>query len=235
MGGTSLSLQLGYRISVEIDLFTDTKYGSIDFAAIEADLKDRFSYAESLHIEPIGVGKGFYIGGSPQDIIKVDFYYTDSFIRDALEVGGIRFASLEDIAAMKLDVISTGGRKKDFWDIHELMTLFSLDEMIGFNNGCNPYTFEREKLILQLIEFEKANEDFDPNCLQKKTWDQIRTDILYAVLSLERTVFMFYAMRKLFLFSNTTFLLFMPENGASIRPRYGRFRCCRNKIRCWCY
>jgi len=31
VGGTALSLQLGHRISVDIDLFTDADYGSIDF------------------------------------------------------------------------------------------------------------------------------------------------------------------------------------------------------------
>lgn len=30
VGGTSLSLQLGHRMSVDIDLFTDAEYGSID-------------------------------------------------------------------------------------------------------------------------------------------------------------------------------------------------------------
>ena len=31
VGGTSLSLQLGHRISIDIDLFTDSPYGSVDF------------------------------------------------------------------------------------------------------------------------------------------------------------------------------------------------------------
>ncbi len=30
VGGTSLSLLLGYRISIDIDFFTDAEYGSID-------------------------------------------------------------------------------------------------------------------------------------------------------------------------------------------------------------
>ncbi len=32
VGGTALSLYRGHRISVDIDLFTDALYGSIDFA-----------------------------------------------------------------------------------------------------------------------------------------------------------------------------------------------------------
>jgi hypothetical protein len=35
VGGTALSLQLGHRMSVDIDLFTDCDYNSIDFNAID--------------------------------------------------------------------------------------------------------------------------------------------------------------------------------------------------------
>lgn len=35
VGGTSLSLQLGHRISDDIDLFTDYEYDSIDFRVIQ--------------------------------------------------------------------------------------------------------------------------------------------------------------------------------------------------------
>lgn len=35
VGGTSLSLQLGHRESVDIDLFTDAEYGSLDFNKLE--------------------------------------------------------------------------------------------------------------------------------------------------------------------------------------------------------
>ena len=31
VGGTALSLQLGHRKSVDIDLFTEAEYGSVDF------------------------------------------------------------------------------------------------------------------------------------------------------------------------------------------------------------
>lgn len=34
VGGTALSLQIGHRVSVDIDLFADAPYGSIDFEKI---------------------------------------------------------------------------------------------------------------------------------------------------------------------------------------------------------
>ncbi|MGB3452693.1 MAG: nucleotidyl transferase AbiEii/AbiGii toxin family protein [Moheibacter sp.] len=39
VGGTALSLQLGHRTSVDIDLFSDLEYGSIDFKVIDTFLK----------------------------------------------------------------------------------------------------------------------------------------------------------------------------------------------------
>lgn len=39
VGGTALSLYFGHRMSVDIDLFTDAPYGTIDFDKIESWLK----------------------------------------------------------------------------------------------------------------------------------------------------------------------------------------------------
>lgn len=55
--------------------------------------------------------------------------YTDPFIREPEIIDGIRLASIDDIVAMKIDTISRGGRKKDFWDIHKLMENRDLDEI----------------------------------------------------------------------------------------------------------
>jgi hypothetical protein len=55
-----------------------------------------------------------------------------SILRSYASIDRIRFARVEDIAAMKLDVISNGGRKKDFWDIHEYLETFELNTMIGW-------------------------------------------------------------------------------------------------------
>lgn len=42
VGGTALSLQIGHRISVDIDLFTDAPYGSIDFKEIDDFIENTF-------------------------------------------------------------------------------------------------------------------------------------------------------------------------------------------------
>jgi len=59
----------------------------------------------------------------------------------------VRLAGIEEIAAMKLDVIGRGGRKKDFWDFHALLKKFSLNEMIDFYLKRYPYNFNRKEII----------------------------------------------------------------------------------------
>ena len=43
VGGTSLSLQIGHRESIDIDLFSDVDYGKIDFEAIVEWFASTFS------------------------------------------------------------------------------------------------------------------------------------------------------------------------------------------------
>jgi hypothetical protein len=42
VGGTALSLQIGHRESIDIDLFSDIEYGTLNFNEIEDFLKSNF-------------------------------------------------------------------------------------------------------------------------------------------------------------------------------------------------
>lgn len=177
VGGTALSLQIGHRLSVDIDLFTDEPYGSIDFNQLESVLKTNFGYVDSLEIPIIGMGKSFFIGESQNSLIKLDVYYTDNFINKPLLIDSIRMVSMEDIIAMKMDVIIQNGRKKDFWDIHALLPYFTVEEMISFYEKHNPYTHNSNLLRQKLIDFEIAENDFNPICLKNKHWELIKLNI----------------------------------------------------------
>jgi predicted nucleotidyltransferase component of viral defense system len=177
VGGTALSLYLGHRKSVDIDLFTDQAYGSIDFQAIHNFLKRKFAYVESLDMNLIGMGKSYYIGTSAQRCIKLDLYYTDSYIDDPVFCDGIRLASIDEIVAMKLDVVQRGGRKKDFWDIHELTNTYSFKHMLELHQKRYPNTHDKKTLKKNFIQFELADDDFDPICLRHKYWEIIKLDL----------------------------------------------------------
>ena len=178
VGGTALSLYRGHRISVDIDLFTDAHYGSIDFEAIDSFLRVTYPYVDTSNYSVVGMGKPYYIGEDKNNCIKLDLFYTDDFIQDIQWIEGIRLATLEEIIAMKMDVISRGGRKKDFWDIHELMHDYSIKEMLFLHEKRYPYAHDQEVIKANLSRFTSADEDFDPICLRNKHWQVIKLDII---------------------------------------------------------
>jgi predicted nucleotidyltransferase component of viral defense system len=178
VGGTSLSLQRGHRFSVDIDLFTDEKYGSLDFKAPDKYLRNNFPYVDTSNVDEAGMGRSYFIGESAEVSVKLDLFYTDEYITPILEVDKIRMASVEDIIAMKLEVIGNGGRKKDFWDIHELKEDYSFEKMLALYKKKYPYGHDPKLIRQQFSNFEIADEEPDPECLKKKTWEVIKLDMM---------------------------------------------------------
>lgn len=185
VGGTSLSLQLGHRESVDIDLFTDAPYDTVDFEVIDNYLKSNFTYSDTFPTDIVGMGKSYYIGASANQCIKLDLYYTDSFIRPIFEIDGLRLASIEEIIAMKIDIIARSGRKKDFWDIHELLETYSIEQMLGFHKERYPYSHDRQEIIANFTKFEQADDDFNPICLRGKYWETIKLDLIEYLVRLK--------------------------------------------------
>lgn len=182
VGGTSLSLQLGHRKSDDIDLFTDAEYDSVDFDAVDKFLRDAFPYVSPLQPGPVGMGTSYLIGDSEDDTVKLDlFYTTDPFIEEALTFGPYRLASTNEITAMKIDVVQRKGRKKDFWDLHELFGHYSLDRMLELHEIRYPYTHDAALIKNNLTHFEDADDDFDPNCLRGKHWELIKLTLVRIV------------------------------------------------------
>jgi hypothetical protein len=123
VGGTALSLQIGHRISLDIDLFMRNAF---DTGEMLDHLEKNYKFA--LQFQHHNTLKGF-IKGIFVDIIRHDY----PRVSDPMSEEGILMASLPDIAAMKLNAISGNGtRAKDFVDIYFLLKKFSLAELIAF-------------------------------------------------------------------------------------------------------
>lgn len=176
VGGTSLSLQIGHRESIDIDLFTDAEYGSIDFTILEAILNETFTYVDTLSVDLVGMGKSYFIGNNENELVKLDLFYTNPFVFPCILEQNVRFSSIEEVAAMKFEVIANGGRKKDFWDIHELLETYTLDEMIDFYLKRNPYGASKDEILVKVVDFSTAENDFTPNCYKEKVWELIKLD-----------------------------------------------------------
>lgn len=176
VGGTSLSLQLGHRESIDIDLFTDVEYGSLDFKQLEEALLKTFPFVELPTVEIVGMGKSYFLGNNENDLVKLDLFYTDPFVFPCNIEQNIRFSSIEEVIAMKFEVIGQGGRKKDFWDIHELLGTFSIEEMLNYYIKRNPYGYSKDTLLAQVVDFSVAEHEFTPNCYKDKDWEIIKLD-----------------------------------------------------------
>lgn len=178
VGGTSLSLQMGHRMSDDIDLFTDRPYDSLDFTAIDKFLRKTFGYVSDLKPGPVGMGVSHLVGHSKEESVKLDLYYTETFIQPVLQIGPYRLATVEEIIAMKIDIVQRKARKKDFWDLDELIERYSIEQMITLHEQRYPHSHDREVIRENFIDFERADEDFTPICLKGKHWELIKLDFV---------------------------------------------------------
>lgn len=179
VGGTSLSLRLGHRISVDIDLFTNALYGSLDFSVYERFFQENYSYYYCTDkTDLVGFGRSYYVGESEDESIKVDLYYHDEIINPCDIIDNIRIASLDDVVAMKVDVISRGGRKKDFWDLHELLNTYSIPQMLELHQLRHEYTHDRKQIIANFTNFTSADKEIGPICLKGKEWEFVKLDFV---------------------------------------------------------
>ena len=169
VGGTGLSLQLGHRKSVDIDLFTDIPFNINDYKKIIRKI-----FPES-DIRTLSFGISFYIPNpDEQQELKVDIMETETFIKPVQIIDNIRFAHLEDIAAMKLEAITSRNTKKDFYDIAELLKIYTLDKLLSFYSEKYPYNDIKEVLENLIFFSEDCENDFEPDILNGSDWISVK-------------------------------------------------------------
>ena len=182
VGGTNLSLRFGHRVSDDIDLFTDVEYGSLDFTKFEKELSKMFPYFDNPDKSGIvGFGRMYYIGINEDNAVKLYLMYTDQFLSGPEIINGIRFESINQIAAMKMEAINHGGRKKDWWDIDRLLDIYPLEDLLLLHKKWQPWIHEEEKILDALVDFSKADLEPNPKCLLGKDWDDIKLRMIRQV------------------------------------------------------
>ena len=148
----------------------------MDLQKIDILLRETFNYVDQGTTDSFQIGLMRFIGNSPEQSIKLDLFFTDKFIRAPIVQEGIKLASVEDIAAMKLELITRGGRKKDFWDLMEIIDHYNFPMLIDIFREKYPY-LEIDDLLAGLTDFTLADEQEDPVCLRGRIWELIKLDI----------------------------------------------------------
>ena len=90
------------------------------------------------------------------------------------ETDGIRMLADKDIIGMKLNAILGRGRKKDFWDLYELLKHYPLMDMIAFHEMKYPNQNLLISILQAIIYFEDAEESEDPVRLKGQMWNSIK-------------------------------------------------------------
>lgn len=171
VGGTNLSLQLGYRLSIDIDLFSNQPY---NLQIVKEAISKHFN--DAIRLDETKQTVWYQIRGVKTDIVLHEYPY----LQPVLEIEGIRLLSIPDIIPMKLGAVAGRGAKKDFWDIAELLDRYTVREMIHFYK--QKYTSDDIGFVVRsLIYFDDAELQMDPISLNNTKWIDVKKKIETAV------------------------------------------------------
>ncbi len=170
VGGTALALQIGHRLSIDLDLFTSEEFDSSQ--VIQA-------------LQPLGnldilVDKPPFLQVRLDDL-KIDFLkFPYPLVQEFIKVEGVRLVSIENIAVMKLLAIARRGVKKDFFDLYFLLEKYSMAEIVQLFESKMP-NMDMFHIFKSMTYFEDADLDADPKMLLKVTWATVKKVITQKV------------------------------------------------------
>jgi len=174
VGGTALALLLGHRISVDIDLFGIEAPNTQE---LQESLKDN-GLDPLLNYSGASVSQ-FAINNVNVDVVR----YPYQWLAPSINEEGVRLASLQDIAAMKLEAITNRGTKRDFVDVYFLLKHFSLNEQMKLYTQKYP-DGSSFNVMRSLTFFADAEEMPMPKMLIPVDWEEIKSAVKNAVTAL---------------------------------------------------
>ena len=166
VGGTSLALQIGHRKSIDIDLFGN----------LSAEYENLIDELKTIgEVVPLKNSKNIH--SLLVNDIKVDIVnYEYEWLTNKITIDNIQLASIEDIAAMKLNAIIGRGSKKDFIDLFFILKNYSLATLMDFYT--KKYNDGSTFLVLKsLTYFEDADMEEMPFMFNNIDWQTIKGNI----------------------------------------------------------
>jgi len=166
-GGTGLALQLGHRVSEDLDFFSAAEF---DPALLARHLEDRPGYSETL------VSKGTLycrIAG-----VKLSFLHYPVPLRlPTMEYLSVKVADWRDILAEKFKTVSQRGRRRDFYDIYACLTLKKLtiaDAVAILKDRFAGTGINYPHVAKSLIWFADAEAEPEPRLLMTADWSTVK-------------------------------------------------------------
>lgn len=123
--------------------------------------------------------KLFIINGVKVDIVNYDSPWIDELVSE----DGLRLASVQEIAAMKVRAIVGRGTRKDFVDLYFLLQQFSMDEILDMFRKKYPDVNDFIA-IRNLTYFEDAEQAPMPFMNTSDLWDAMKAYISKSVMEI---------------------------------------------------
>ena len=165
-GGTALALQIGHRISVDLDFFTQHKFNELELSTKLTSLP---KFVQN------GTTQWTVWGKIDQTKLSI-FYYKYPMLEQTVSFENLQLASLADIAAMKINAIESRGTRRDFVDIYFLSKKYTLEEMLSFYQKKYSVLEDHLYSILRSLDyFEDAEQEKQmPQMITNVNWEEIK-------------------------------------------------------------
>lgn len=168
-GGTALALQLGHRLSLDFDWFAATIGNQEELLKKLRQLCSDFQILsishETIHIQMQGVQVSF-LGYDYPLLQPLKFW----------EQGNFFLADIQDIACMKLAAITGRGARKDFIDLHRIISdHYDLHTCLGFFKQ----KYRQQDIghvIRSLVYFEDAELEPDIMVHDGTSWCMVKSN-----------------------------------------------------------
>ena len=166
VGGTALAIQIGHRESIDLDWFSENDFSTTNLKSQLASLGNF-----KLNNEEDGT-----IDGELDDVKLSFFFYKFKLIFPLKTFEGLYLADERDIAAMKIDAMSSRGSKKDFIDLYFLLLgKYTLEELMGFfEKKYSDVQYNKIHILKSLIYFEDAENEPMPKMIKDVNWDDVK-------------------------------------------------------------
>jgi len=168
-GGTGLALQLGHRVSQDLDLFRSDAFEPQPLVEQLADIGPvavQARAASTLHLTLAGLRLSFLGAQAP-------------LLFPGTPYRGLTIADPREIAVMKIVAIGGRGSRKDFVDLYFfLRTGGSLDTLVDLvRKRFSKVDYNEYHLLKSLVFFDDAEAEPMPRMLRRVSWPEIRRAI----------------------------------------------------------
>ena len=168
-GGTALALQIGHRISTDLDWFSTQQHllpPAREEICLALSASGQFEFASEqdgmLFTRLFGTDVSF-------------IYQHHPLLEPTIEYRGVQLASPADIGLMKLAAINSRGTRRDFVDVYCLQEVVTLERLLEL--ATVKYTDRPSFLavaVRALAYFEDAEQQPMPRLLTLVRWPDVR-------------------------------------------------------------